>query len=145
MAKLKLSPLLEDKPVRLTVELLAATHRDLVAYADALGRETGEPIEPVKLVAPILHLFIATDRGFASVRKHSRKDDRPKAHWVVPAHAPLREEEIGNAKGPDFVTPVTIARSSRRSWMRSKWSAVAPSAMSIATSLWRVENAAIAS
>lgn len=73
MAKLKLGPLLEDKPVRLTVELPAATHRDLVAYADALGRETGEPIEPVKLVAPMLHHFMATDRGFASARKHSRE------------------------------------------------------------------------
>lgn len=73
MAKLKLGPLVEDKPVRLTVELPAATHRDLVAYADALGRETGEPIEPVKLVAPMLQRFMATDRGFASARKHGRE------------------------------------------------------------------------
>ncbi len=73
MSKLKLGPLIDDKPVRLTVELPATTHRDLVAYADALGRETGEPIEPIKLVAPMLQRFMATDRGFASARKHSRE------------------------------------------------------------------------
>lgn len=76
MSKLKLGPLIDDKPVRLNVELPATTHRDLVAYADALGRETGEPIEPVKLVAPMLQRFMATDRGFASARKHGRQGGR---------------------------------------------------------------------
>ena len=38
MTKLKLGPLEDDKPVRLTVELPAATHRDLVAYAQARAR-----------------------------------------------------------------------------------------------------------
>lgn len=33
MSKLQLGPLADDKPVRLTVELPATTHRDLVAYA----------------------------------------------------------------------------------------------------------------
>ena len=42
-------------PVKLTVELPAAVHRDLVAYAEALGRETGQPVnEPAKLIAPML-------------------------------------------------------------------------------------------
>jgi hypothetical protein len=39
MAKLKLGAIQDDKPVKLTVELPAALHRDLVAYAEALGRE----------------------------------------------------------------------------------------------------------
>ena len=34
MTKLRLSALLDDKPVKLTVELPAAVHRDLVAYAE---------------------------------------------------------------------------------------------------------------
>ena len=38
MAKLKLRPLVDDKPVRITVELPAQTHRDLVAYAKVLTR-----------------------------------------------------------------------------------------------------------
>ena len=41
MAKLKLGTILDDKPVRMTIELPAAIHRDLVAYGDALGREAG--------------------------------------------------------------------------------------------------------
>ena len=44
MAKLKLGAIADEKPVKLTVELPAAVHRDLLAYADALARETGQPI-----------------------------------------------------------------------------------------------------
>ena len=69
MAKLKLGAIADDKPVKLTVELPAAVHRDLVAYAEALGRETGQPInEPAKLIAPMLARFIAGDRAFAKLR-----------------------------------------------------------------------------
>lgn len=69
MAKLKLGPLEDDKPVRLTVELPAALHRDLSAYAELLSRETGQVAEPVKLIAPMLARFISTDRAFAKARK----------------------------------------------------------------------------
>lgn len=70
MAKLKLGPLADDKPVKLTVELPAQLHRDLVAYAEVLGRETGQPAaDPVRLVVPMLERFIATDRGFARARR----------------------------------------------------------------------------
>ncbi len=69
MTKLKLGPLVDDKPVRLTVELPAAVHRDLVAYGQVLGAETGHVVEPAKLVAPMLARFMATDRAFASARK----------------------------------------------------------------------------
>ena len=41
MTKLKLGPLADDRPVKLAVELPAAVHRDLVAYAAALATETG--------------------------------------------------------------------------------------------------------
>jgi hypothetical protein len=54
MQKLKLSAIPDDKPVKLTVELPAAVHRDLVAYAEVLGGETGHAVEPAKLVAPML-------------------------------------------------------------------------------------------
>ena len=70
MAKLKLTAIEDDKPVRLTVELPAAVHRDLVSYGQALGRETGQgAIEPVKMIAPMLARFMATDRGFNRARK----------------------------------------------------------------------------
>jgi hypothetical protein len=69
MSKLKLGPLADDKPVRLTVELPATTHRDLVAYAEVLGREGGQAVEPARLIAPMLARFMATDRGFAKARR----------------------------------------------------------------------------
>ena len=70
MAKLKLPPIADDKPVKVAIELPAALHRDLVAYAEILGRETGQkPADPVRLIAPMLERFMATDRGFAKARK----------------------------------------------------------------------------
>ena len=39
MAKLKLGPIVDDKPVKITMELPAALHRDLAAYAEALAPE----------------------------------------------------------------------------------------------------------
>jgi hypothetical protein len=69
VSKLKLGLLADDKPVRLTVELPATTHRDLVAYAELLSRETSQPVEPAKLIAPMLTRFMATDRGFARARR----------------------------------------------------------------------------
>ena len=49
MPKLKLGTLLDDKLVRLTLELPAEVHRDLVAYAQIMGRDTGQAVEPAKL------------------------------------------------------------------------------------------------
>lgn len=70
MSKLKLSALLDDKPVKLTIDLPATVHRDLAAYADLLGRETGQSItDPARLVGPMLARFMATDRAFSKVRK----------------------------------------------------------------------------
>jgi hypothetical protein len=73
MAKLKLGAIADDKPMKLTVELPSAVHRDLVAYAKALARETGQPIaDPVKLIAPMLARFMATDRVFAKARRKNQ-------------------------------------------------------------------------
>ena len=69
MAKLKLGSLADERPVKLTIELPAAVHRDLVAYAEVLGRETGHATEPAKLIAPMLARFMASDREFAKARR----------------------------------------------------------------------------
>jgi hypothetical protein len=70
MQKLKLGPINDDKPVKLTIELPASLHRDLVAYAEALARETGKPIgTAAKLIVPMIERFMATDRGFAKGRR----------------------------------------------------------------------------
>lgn len=68
MTKLKLTDLAEDKPIRLTIELPAAIHRDLVAYAAVLAVGQGA-ISPDKLVAPMIQRFMATDRGFLKARR----------------------------------------------------------------------------
>ncbi|MBO9708010.1 MAG: DUF2274 domain-containing protein [Caulobacter sp.] len=68
--KLKLAGLEEEKPIRMTVVLPPSVHRDLLAYAAVLARETGQPIDdPNKLVAPMLERFMATDRAFAKARR----------------------------------------------------------------------------
>jgi hypothetical protein len=79
MAKLKLGTIPDDKPVKLTIELPAAIHRDLVAYGDALGRETGQgAIEPAKLIGSMLARFMATDRAFAKSRRPASTQQRPR-------------------------------------------------------------------
>lgn len=70
MAKLKLTSVLDDKPVKLTVELPAAVFRDLAAYAEAIGQESGQAApEPVKLIAPMIQRFMTTDRAFAKLHR----------------------------------------------------------------------------
>jgi hypothetical protein len=72
MTKLKLAAVDDDKPVRLTVALPAALHRDLVAYAEILSREAGKTIEPAKLIPPMLEKFIESEREFTRTRTTKR-------------------------------------------------------------------------
>tara|TARA_Y100000815_G_scaffold179759_1_gene163776 strand:- start:636 stop:884 length:249 start_codon:yes stop_codon:yes gene_type:complete len=70
MTKLKLGLIADDKPVKVTLELPANLHRDLVAYAAILGREAGHvTADPIRLIVPMLERFIASDRGFAKARR----------------------------------------------------------------------------
>lgn len=72
MAKLKLGPIADDKPVKVMVELPAALHRDLTAYAEILGRDAGQrPADAPRLIVAMLERFIATDRGFFASAKRS--------------------------------------------------------------------------
>jgi hypothetical protein len=70
MTRLKLSDIADEKPVRLTIELPARLHRELVAYSTAVngGTTSGAPsIE--RLVPPMLERFISSDRSFAKTRR----------------------------------------------------------------------------
>jgi len=70
MMKLKLGTIENDRPVKLTIELPAVVHRNLIAYAEAIGRESGQPApDAAKIVAPMIERFMATDRAFARARK----------------------------------------------------------------------------
>ena len=78
MTKLKLGPLADDKPVKVNVELPAAVHRDLVTYAEALARASGQAqLDPVKLIAPMLQRFMASDREFAKERRRGDGTQKP--------------------------------------------------------------------
>lgn len=69
MAKLKLGVIVDEKPVKLTVELPVGVHRDLLAYAEVLARETGQAItDPSRLIAPMLARFMSTDQAFRKAR-----------------------------------------------------------------------------
>ena len=75
MTKLRLGPIADDRPVKVTVELPASLHRDLTAYAEILARDTGQPsVDPVRLIVPMVERFIAGDRGFARVRRSRQVD-----------------------------------------------------------------------
>ncbi|SED23830.1 DUF2274 domain-containing protein [Bradyrhizobium erythrophlei] len=70
MAKLKIGVPSDDKPVKIALELPATVHRDLVAYAEVLARDSGHPIgDPARLIAPMLARFMATDRAFTKSRR----------------------------------------------------------------------------
>jgi hypothetical protein len=74
MSKLKLGPIEDEKPVRLTVEVSGSLHRDLLAYGEALARETGQPpVEPARLIVPMISRFMATDRGFSKARRGAKR------------------------------------------------------------------------
>jgi len=67
--KLRLGPIADDKPVKLTVELPASLHADLALYARLLADVGDAPIEPGRLLVPMLQRFIATDRAFLKAKR----------------------------------------------------------------------------
>lgn len=71
MSRLRLGPIADDKPVKLSIELPAALHRELVAYAEVHAKAVGlaAPLPPEKIAVPMIERFMATDRGFATERR----------------------------------------------------------------------------
>lgn len=71
MNKLRLGPVEEDRPVKLTIEMPGRLHRALVDYATVHARANGlaAALPPERLVAPMLERFIAADREFARQRR----------------------------------------------------------------------------
>lgn len=70
MTRLTLADIADEKPVRVTIELSARLHRELLAYATALngGEANGAPT-PARLIPPMIGRFIATDRSYAKTRR----------------------------------------------------------------------------
>ena len=84
MAKLRLGPIPDDKPIARTVKLSASLDAELRRYAEAYAREYGE-ISVERLIPAMLERFIRSDRGFrsrsvaepGSRRKERAVDRRP--------------------------------------------------------------------
>ena len=63
MAKLKLTTVLDDRPVKLTIEAPGSRPSRSHCLRRGAGAETGQTIEPAKLIAPMLARFMSTDRA----------------------------------------------------------------------------------
>ncbi|GLH77097.1 hypothetical protein SSBR45G_20050 [Bradyrhizobium sp. SSBR45G] len=70
MAKLKISSLPDDKPVKLTVEFPENVHRDLQSYAQILSKEAGQTAPDIaRLVGAMVARFMLTDRAFVKWKR----------------------------------------------------------------------------
>jgi hypothetical protein len=77
VTRLKLSDITDEKPVRLTIEIPARLHRELLAYAVILNNgEAKDAPAAERLIPPMLERFIATDRGFSRLRKSAPSRER---------------------------------------------------------------------
>ena len=73
MSKLKISSLQDEKPIRLTLDIPARLHRDLLAYSTILAREEGEKTaSPEKLIVPMVERFIKSDKVFARFKNANK-------------------------------------------------------------------------
>lgn len=73
MTKLRLGPIAEDKPVKLTLEIPGDLMREIDDYARVHAKMTGlaSPLPPERIIPPIIGRFIAGDREFSKQRRHS--------------------------------------------------------------------------
>jgi len=72
MAELRLKSLIDDKPIKMQIELPASVHRDLVRYTEIMSDEGSAKVLHQRLVAPMLAKFMASDRGFAKAKRRNR-------------------------------------------------------------------------
>jgi hypothetical protein len=73
MSKLRLGLVLDEKPIKLTIEMPAPLHRALSLYAQALAKENGgATIDPARLVAPMIERFIQGDKAFRKMQNAGR-------------------------------------------------------------------------
>ena len=75
MPKLKLAPLPDDKPVKITITLSAEQVALVTAYGTAVGSTGGKVPSIERLIPPIIERFIRSDRAFArQLRPRTVKD-----------------------------------------------------------------------
>lgn len=73
MTKLKLDDVLEDKPVKMTIEFPAEVYADLLDYTAVISdaKKEARP-KPEMLVVPMVSRFMATDRAFGKARRNAQ-------------------------------------------------------------------------
>ncbi len=75
MSKLRLGPIVDEAPLKVTIELPGALARLLNDYAELHASETGlvEPLGTARLIVAMLDQFVASDRGFSRSRSQSAR------------------------------------------------------------------------
>lgn len=73
MTRLRLGPVGDHKPVKLTLEIAPTLFDAIVRYSEIHAKLTGRavPLAPERLIPPIIEHFIASDREFARQRRSS--------------------------------------------------------------------------
>ena len=73
MTRLRLGPIVEEKPVKVTLEMPGSLMREIGDYAIVHAKLTGlaAPLPPERLIPPIVERFIASDREFSKQRRRT--------------------------------------------------------------------------
>lgn len=73
--ELKIRNILNEKPVKITVEVPASVFRDLESYAQAISSANSEngPVDAAKLIVPMISKFMDEDRAFLKARRQRRR------------------------------------------------------------------------
>jgi hypothetical protein len=71
MTKLRLGPVIDEKPVKLTIEMPGALMRELAEYARVHARvnSLADAMAPERLIAPMVERFMSSDREFSKLRR----------------------------------------------------------------------------
>lgn len=73
MSKLRLGPVVDEKPVKMTIEITGMLHRELGEYArvHAMTNNLVEPLSAERLIPPMVDRFISGDREFSKLRRRT--------------------------------------------------------------------------
>ncbi len=71
MSKLRLGPVAEEKPVKLSIEIPGSLAREIADYAAVHARLTGldTPLTSERIIPAMIERFIAGDREFSKQRR----------------------------------------------------------------------------
>lgn len=90
MGMLKLGPLPDDKPIKLSITVTGELVALLKAYAEAVGSADGGAVNVERLIPPIVERFIRSDRAFMKARR------RPPAARSITRSVPVPVTSAGS-------------------------------------------------